>query len=186
MNHHTLLNAASTILALALFVPMFRRIRSEGGAGQSCVTWLLWAALDLVLIGSLVEQRGNYWVIAGFMVGDLTLVALLVKQRQFQWGRFEATVLGMVGLCLVVWYASGARTATIAATAAACIAGLPGLVALAREPDRPTARIWLGYTAANALAFLGGTAMTLEQRLTPGTFTVYSLLMAIVGWRRRG
>ena len=181
---HALFNAASVLLALVLFVPMFRRIRAEGGIGQSGVTWLLWAALDLVLIASLVAQDGNYWLIAALVAGDLSIVALLVWLRRFSWGRFETAVLALVAACVGVWQLAGPRLATVAVTAAVCLAGLPGLVALAREPDRPTARIWAGYAIANVLAFCGGTSMTLEQRLTPAALTLYSLAMVAAGLRR--
>lgn len=184
MDYHALLNTASTLLALALFVPMFLRIRAEGGAGQSCATWLLWAALDVVLVASLVAQDGNYAMIAGLVAGDLSLVALLVKLRRFRWGTFETVILVLAVACVGVWQLAGPRLATIAAASALCTAGVPGLVALYREPDAPTARIWAGYVIANGLAFCGGTAMTLEQRLTPGALAVYSVLMVAAGLRR--
>jgi hypothetical protein len=37
--------------------------------------------------------------------------------------------------------------------------------------------IWGWYVLANGLAFLGGTAMTLEERFAPGVFAAYSLLL---------
>ena len=56
---------------MLLFIPMFMRVVRERGADQSFATWFLWAVLDGILVGSLIEQHGNFWVVLGFAVGDL-------------------------------------------------------------------------------------------------------------------
>jgi hypothetical protein len=78
---------------------------------------------------------------------------------------------------LIGWKLGGAKTATVAATLGICLAGIPGLIELWRNPQRKVGNIWGWYVLANGLAFLGGTAMTLEERFAPGVFAAYSLLM---------
>jgi len=85
--------------------------------------------------------------------------------------------------CLVVWGVGGAKLATIAATVGICIAGIPGLVALWREPDRKLGNIWGAYVLANGISYFGGTAMTVEERFAPGVFAVQSLVLFAISRR---
>lgn len=184
MNYHHILSAVGGLLALLMFIPMFRQVLRENGDGQSFASWLLWGSLDGILIATLIEQGGNFWIVVGFTLGDLLIAGTLAWQRKFNWGRFETMTLLLVVICVVGWKLAGPRTATVFSILAVCVAGVPGFLTLKRNPDRKTGNVWLGYSVANVLSFFGGTAMTLEQRLAPGVFTVASLLMAWAGLRR--
>jgi hypothetical protein len=179
MDFHDFLKIAGGVGALALFVPMAIRILKDGGAGQSFATWLLWAALDTILTISLFRQRGNYLLPLGFAAGGIVLTTLLLVKGRFAWGRRDSVILVLVIGCLTGWRLGGAKTAAVAATLGICLAGIPGLIELWRNPQRKVGNIWGWYVLANGLAFLGGTAMTLEERFAPGVFAVYSLLMFV-------
>jgi hypothetical protein len=184
MNYHNVLSTAGGALAVLLFIPMFIRVVREKGAGQSFATWLLWAALDGILILSLIEQRGNFWIVVGFAAGDMLIASALAWQRRFNWSWFETLVLLLVGACVFGWQTAGPRAGMIFSVVAVCLAGVPGFLSLKRNPDRHTANIWLGYATANVLSFFGGTSMSLEQRLAPGVFAICSLLMVWAGYRK--
>ncbi len=177
MDAHQFLKIAGGALTLLLFIPMIVGVQRNGGAGQSFATWILWAALDTVLITSLLEQRGNYFVALGFAIGDAVLAMLLLYKRRVTWGRFETVILLLVIASLAVWKISGPVLATVASTLGGCLGGLPGLVTLWRNPDRKLGNIWAGYVLANALSFFGGTAMTIEERFAPAAFTIFAILM---------
>ncbi len=181
---YQILSTAGGLLALVMFIPMFRQVLREQGAGQSFASWLLWGSLDGILIATLIEQGGNFWIVVGFALGDLLIAGTLAWLRRFNWGKFETMILLLVIACVVGWRLAGPRAATVFSIVAVCVAGVPGFLSLKKNPDRKTANIWLGYSVANVLSFFGGTAMTLEQRLAPGVFTVASLLMVWAGWRK--
>jgi len=183
MNLHDVLKIAGGISALALFIPMAVRIVKDGGAGQSFATWLLWAALDTILAASIIEQRGNFLLPLGFALGSAVMTLLLLARGRFAWSRVESVTLILVLGCLFGWRLGGARIATIAATTGICLAGIPGLVELWRNPQRAVGNIWGWYVLANGLAFLGGTAMTVEERFAPGMFAAFSLLMFLASRR---
>jgi hypothetical protein len=183
MDLHALLKFAGGLLALVLFLPLVMDALQRGGAGQSFATWLLWALLDAILAASIIRQHGNYLIVVGFTVGDGVMAAALLWKHRVIWGRFETAVLALVLGCLVVWNISGPRGVTIAGTVAICVAGLPGLVALWKNPDRRLATIWALYALANAVSFFGGTAMTLEERFAPGVFAIFALALAVAGLR---
>ena len=177
MDFHNFLKIAGGLGALVLFVPMAVEAIKDGGAGQSFATWLLWAALDTILTISLFQQHGNYLLPLGFAVGSATLTSLLLFKGRFAWGHMESVILALMLGCLIGWKLGGAKTATVAATLGICLAGVPGLLELWRNPQRKVGNIWGWYVLANGLAFLGGTAMTLEERFAPGVFAAYSLLL---------
>ena len=184
MDFHDFLKITGGIGALALFVPMAVEVVKDGGAGQSFATWMLWAALDTILTISLLLQHGNYLLPLGFAAGGIVLTTLLLLKGRFAWGRMDNVILLLVIGCLIGWKLGGAKTATVAATLGICLAGIPGLVELWRNPQRKVGNIWGWYVLANGLAFLGGTAMTVEERFAPGVFAAYSLLMFVASRRR--
>jgi hypothetical protein len=179
MDYHDFLKITGGIGALALFVPMAVEVIKDGGAGQSFATWMLWAALDTILTVSLFLQHGNYLLPFGFAAGGIVLTTLLLIKGRFAWGRMDNVILLLVLGCLAGWKLGGAKTATVAATLGICLAGIPGLIELWRNPQRKVGNIWGWYVLANGLAFLGGTAMTVEERFSPGVFAIYSLLMFV-------
>jgi hypothetical protein len=177
MNGHDILKLAGGVMALALFVPMIVTVARTGAAGQSFATWALWAVLDSTLTITIWQQHGNYLLTLGFALGGIALSAALLVRGGFAWGKFETIISILVLASLAVWKFSGPRDATIAVTVAICIAGVPGIVAMARKPQPSAGKIWAGYVVANGLAFFGGTAMTVEERLAPAAFVGLSVLM---------
>jgi hypothetical protein len=97
----------------------------------------------------------------------------------------DTVFLMLVVGCLAGWKLGGAMTATVAATLGICLAGVPGLVELWRNPQRQVGKIWGWYVLANGLSFLGGTAMTVEERFAPAVFAAFSALMVVAGFRNK-
>ena len=182
MNGHQLLKLAGGLIAMGLYVPMIVEIIRSRGEGQSFASWGLWAVLDSMLTITLWQQQGNYLLSLGFAVGGIILAAVLLWQRNWSWGRFETVIALLVLASVAVWKFSGPRNATIAVTAAICIAGIPGFVDMLRNPQPAAGKLWVGFTVANILAFFGGTAMTVEERLVPVAFTGLCGAMALACW----
>lgn len=177
MDYHQGLKIAGGLLALLLFIPLIIGILKDGAEGQSCATWLLWGTLDTVLTISVIAQHGNFYLPLGFAIGDVLLVALLLAKGQFNWGWFETGVLLLVIGCMAAWKLAGPKTATVAATLGICVAGIPGLLAMLKQPQRKIGNVWLGYVLANVVSFFGGTAMIIEERFAPGVFALCALVM---------
>lgn len=183
MDYHQALKIASGLLALLLFVPLIVSILKEGSEGQSGATWLLWGALDTILAVSLLRAEGNYLVPLGFAIGDIAVFILLVVKGKFTWSKLETVILIMVIACLAAWKLSGPVLASVSSTLAVCVAGIPGLRAMWKNPNRKVGNVWAGYVLANLLSFFGGTAMVMKERFAPGVFTVCSLMMFLASRR---
>lgn len=184
MDYHSLLKISGGILALLLFIPLIRGIIKEGAQGQSCATWFLWGLLDIILTISLIEQHGNFHMPLGFAVGDLLVFVLLIVKRNFRWGLFDTAIMLMVVGCIIGWKMAGPKLATVSATLGVAIAIIPGLREMLKHPQRTIGNVWAGYTFANLLSFFGGSAMTIEERFTPGVFAVCSLAMYAASRRK--
>lgn len=184
MDAHAWLRIIAGLLALLLYAPLIRHVLRQDGVGQSFAMWALWAVLDTTLTISILVQHGNFLLPAGFAAGSITLALLLLVKGRFAWSRLETVISALVAACLAVWKFSGPRTATVAATLAIVIAGWPALVELWRHPQRALAHVWMGYTVANALAFLGGEDWSIEERFAPGVFTLQTLALALIGYCR--
>lgn len=184
MDVHEILRIAGGVGALLLFIPMAQQIVRENGAGQSFATWLLWAAMDSIVTASTIVRHGNYYLPLGFAIGGVAMTILLLMKGRFAWARLDSVIAVLVVVCIVAWKVGGARTAIVASTLATSIATVPGLVEIWRNPNRTVANIWGAYAFVNFLAFLGGTAMTIEERFTPAIFTVLSLVMFLGGRRQ--
>ena len=177
MDFHDFLKLAGGIGALALFIPMAVEVLKDAGGGQSFATWVLWAALDTILTVSVIQQHGNFLLPLGFAIGGVVVTGLLLAKGRLALGRLDSVILALVLSCLAGWKLGGPKAATVAATTAICLAGVPGLLELWHNPQRKVGNIWGWYVLANGLAFLGGTAMTVQERFPPGMFGAYSLLM---------
>ena len=183
MDLHALMKYCGGTLALLMYVPLITGVIRTNGAGQSFAMWGLWAVLDTIITISLIVQGGNFWLTAGFAAGSVVLSFLLLAKGRFAWGRLETGVLLLVLGCLVIWIFSGPKIATVATTAAILIAGLPGLIELWRNPQPSVARVWVGFTVANVLAFVGGAGWSIEERFAPGCFSVWTIVLVCVGCR---
>ena len=177
MDYHDYLKIAGGVMALLLFIPLIYSIFKEGMESQSCATWFLWGLLDTVLTISVIEQHGNFYLPLGFTIGDVLLVIFLLVKGRFHWGLFETGILAMVIACMIGWKLAGPKLVTVSATLGICAAGMPGLLAMWKHPQRKVGNVWGGYILANALSFFGGTAMTIEERFAPGVFTLCAVVM---------
>jgi hypothetical protein len=184
MDYHEPLKIIGGVFTLLLFIPMIVGVFRDGGVGQSFATWSLWVALDCVLVGSLVVQHGNYFMALGFAIGDTVLASVLLAKGRAIWSKFDTFILGLVVVSLVVWGCSGPKLATIASTLGCLIAGMPGMLALWRAPQRGLGNVWAGYALANSLSFFGGVTMTVEERFAPGAFTVFAVAMFLTSRRK--
>ena len=180
---NTILIWAGALLALTLYYPLISGI-SRGEIKQSFATWILWVTLDVIALVSILYQKGNYLILVSYCIGGSVVTLLLLIKQPFKWTWFETFVTFLVIICLIVWKLSGSKMATIASTLAVVISGFPQFLKSWQKPDKKTGCIYLGYTLANFLSFLGGQAWTIEERFYPGACVILCFSIALAALRR--
>jgi hypothetical protein len=182
-----ILIGTSVLLALFLYYPLIAGIlRVQNPIEQNVATWILWVALDAIALISVIQQNGNYLLLAVYCIAGTAVVYCLLYKKLFKWTKFESFVLVLVVICLIIWGLSGSRGATIASTIAVWISGCPQIRDSWRKPDRTTGLIYVGFTVANGLSFLGGEAWTIEETFYPGMMTTLCAAIAVAALRRTG
>ncbi len=184
MNIHEILIWSGSILAIVLYYPLIAGIL-RNQIEQSCATWMLWVSLDVIAVISIVLQHGNYLLLVVYSLCGSVVIAALIYKKLFKWTRFETFVLALVIICLVVWYLSGPRWATIAVTFAGAISAFPQIRDSWKKPDMMTGHIYLGYAMANGLSCLGGKAWTVEDRLYQSMATILCLIIMGIAYRKQ-
>lgn len=174
----------SVFIALILYYPLIAGIvRVRNPVEHNVATWILWVALDTIVLISVILQKGNHLLLVLYCIGGTTVVVCLLYRKLFKWTRFESFVLILVILCLMIWSMSGPRWATIASTIAVWISGCPQIRDSWRKPDRMVGLIYMGYTIASGLSFLGGKSWSIEERFYPGMMTTLCGAIAIAAMR---
>lgn len=154
------------------------------GTEQNMATWGLWGLLDLVTAASIYMQGGNWALVSFYVLGSLVICTVLGYKRQFHWTGFESFIVGLVLICLAVWYKVGVGATTIAGTTAVAIAGLPQLRDSIRRPDPSTVNIWIGFTLANLFSTLAAESWAVAEWLYPGVCTVLTVLLVLANRRK--
>lgn len=175
---------AGALIALCLYPFLVKGIL-KNGMEQNCATWILWVSLDVVALSSVIAQHGNWAILACYITGGSVIVGCLIRTKQFKMTWFEWIILAMVLFCIVAWYVSGPRAATIFSTIAVVISGLPQLKDSWLKPDKATAYIYLGYFFANLASFLGGKEWTIEDKFYPGMCTPLCLAIGLIALRKK-
>ncbi len=173
-----------SLIAFGLYLPLILGIW-HGKIEQSFATWALWVSLDLIALISIFLQKGNYSILVNYVIGGTIISCLLIYKGQFKWTLFETLVLLMVLICLVFWYLSGSRIATISSTIAVVLSGLPQFKESWQKPDKPMGLIYLGYAVVNILFFFGGKSWTVKDRFYPGLMVPLCLAIAFASLRNK-
>lgn len=179
MNHYIWISVA---FATAMYALLVRGILKHG-TEQSMATWGMWALLDLVTLGSVVVQHGNWVLLAFYVCGGVVMCSVLAYKSQFRWTWFETGVVFLVAACLGIWYIVGAKATTVSGTTAVALAGLPQLKDSIQKPNRSTAVVWVGFTLANFFSVIGAKSWAVEEALYPAVCTILTLFLVVADGR---
>lgn len=150
--------AAYLLLIIALF-----RTKTE----QSFAAFLLWALLDLIAAITTILADGNYWTALANAVGSSIITVLLIFKKQVSWSWVENMTVGLVIICLIVWYAAGEKAGIVASSLAVVIASIPQMVETYKKPEVTPTFIYLVFLTAYIVSLIAGKAWTIEERFYP-------------------
>ena len=179
----SILQLIGGIIGLLANIPLFVGIYQDK-IRQSFATYLLWGILDLITSVTIILQHGNYWLSVFYAFGALSIASLLMIKRQITWTWFETLVSALVSICVIVWYFEGERFALIASITSLLIASIPQIIQTLINPSLTPTGIYLVFSLASLLSFLGGKTFSLEEKLYPGTGLIMCLLIAFLSTRK--
>lgn len=172
----------TSVFAFLLYVPLCVSIL-KGQIVQNMTTWFLWGVLDAVAAASLYVQDGNFWLPAAYSLGCIVTVLCIFKSGEATWTRFSTLIICLVIICMIGWYYSGPKLATILSTLAMVVAGLPQLIDTWKYPLQTPLLIFIGYFSVNTISCLAGNGWTITERFYPGVASLFCLAVCLSACR---
>ena len=80
-----LLELLTTITGLLPYALLIQGIL-KGTVKQSFATWILWLALDVIMVYGTISQKGNPLLYSVFTLGTCIVTILLIVKKQYTWG----------------------------------------------------------------------------------------------------
>lgn len=179
-----LLELLTTIIGLLPYALLIQGIL-KGTVKQSFATWILWLALDVIMVCGTISQKGNPLLYSVFTLGTCIVTILLIVKKQYTWGWFETGVTVLVGICITVYFTSGAHTATVATMIALDIAGIPQLIATYKKPKETSTIAYLLFTVSSLLAVIETEVWTHKDSTPQINAMFYCLLVMILSMRKK-
>lgn len=154
-----------------------------GTIRQSFASWVLWLALDIIVLVGLVGRDGNILLFSVFAFGTLIVALLLGATNQFSWGKFETSIAVLVSFCAMVLLLSGQYWAIIITTVALNIAGVPQLVETFKYPKSTPTLPYILLGVSSFLSVWGAQGWTVEQRLPQMSSMIYCFIVVALSLR---
>lgn len=180
MNLYILLSSA---LSIVLYIPLCKKIL-EGKIVQNFGTWILWTTINCVAAITIIIQNGNFLLPVTFTLGSSCVTVCIAISKNYNWTRFETLVACIVLACIIGWYISGPKLATIISAFALVISGIPQLIDAAKEPWSKPFLISSGYFSANILSIIGAKDWSVKEVLCPIFGAFYCGVMVLVVSRK--
>jgi hypothetical protein len=157
----------------------------NGSVKQNFATWILWLALDCIMLRGIIVQNGSPILYSVFTFGTLAVTIVIVIKKQISWSKFESFVSLLVLLCMTVYVTSGAYTATIATTVALFIAGIPQIVDTYRNPHTASTSAYLFFTTSSFLSLIENQKWTVPDKLPQINSMVFCVIVMLLSLRKK-
>ena len=169
-----------SMFAMLAYFPLAKLIKKDP-KGYSFASFMLWAILDVIcMISIYLEGNLTYILSLVFVLGSGYIAYMLYKLKQRTWGKSENVICFLIIICLYVYYTSGNIGATIAATTATVLAGVPQVIAIWKNPDRKALPIWFLFATGSSLIFLSASGWDFENFISGRIFPLANGSMAIL------
>ena len=174
------------IIALTGIVPYILLVRGiiKGNDKVSFATWLLWLALDCIMLREIIVQNGNPLLYTVFTIGTFIVAVTLIVKKQFSWGEFESFISALVAVCIVVHFASGPYIATIATATALSIAGIPQIVKTYRNPSYTPTVVYLLFAISSFVSVTQNNIWTVPEKLPPINSMIFCVIVTLLSLRK--
>jgi len=164
---------AGSALATITYFPFWRQIKF-GEVKQNFLTWFLYGIIDSLIFLTIIVQDGNFLLSFVATIGSFITAFFIARS-----GAITQWILFMVFGCMIMWYFSGSKIATILSTLAMTIASIPQLVDAWKNPQEMPFLAYISYFLANSLSTLGGNNWSIEERFYPASATIVGFISLV-------
>jgi hypothetical protein len=173
-----------SILALLTYFPLWAQIKRKS-VKQNLLTWALWAVLDIIVMASIIVQKGNFLLPVAYTIGSTVTVFVIFKSGdKSSWSWFETLITTLVIICVAVWYTSGSKAATVASAMAMVVASVPQIIDAWKNPLDMPVLVYFSCFIANCLSIAGGKNWSIEERFYPVVVTIICFVIFVISARK--
>ena len=171
----------SGVVFFLAFVPYIRAIVNRQ-ARPAKATWMIWAALDLIICVSLLRQNVVNWQIIGATLGAGTIAALSLKFGETGWTKTDKLCLRGAAVGIVLIFVDP-MLATATTLTTLFVAAVPTFVsAWQGKEHRPT---WAIFWTSCVIGMFAVTDWTLAAAGQPIVFlTINTIVFGFALFRR--
>jgi len=174
------------ILFLVGFIPYIRAILKRV-AQPSKASWIIWTALDLVVIAGMWSKHSLNGQILGAFTGSVVTVVLALKYGKPGWTWLDKLCLVGGALGIVLWKVfDDANFGIVVSMAIVMLGTIPTIVSAWKNPANEDRTAWTFFFVSCLFALSAIPAWTLADALQPLVYFMgESIMMFILYYRPR-
>ena len=153
---------ASFVLAVIAYVILCYGTLFKG-TFQPLSATILWMVLDGLAAWTAYLSGGNWLLAAGYTVGCVAAATVTVIRGHTTFARSDVWITLLVAICIVVWLGAGDVAGLVASSVAVFIASVPAMIHYAKRPQDGQLSVWVLYSVANLMGFVGRNGDALED-----------------------
>lgn len=172
-----------TILGLSAYIPMIWNILQNKIRSSFC-TWILWTALNVVVLISLISQGAPYLIAVVYTIGTLFIALLVLIKKQFTWEITDTIVTLLIAVSILVLIFGNPYIATITGSIASFLAGIPEIIKIIKNPKNASRMTALLFIGANVLVIVFTKEKSFINIVYPGVWALYWFFIITLSLRK--
>jgi hypothetical protein len=173
----------SGIIAVIFDIPLIWGILNDK-VKQNFATFFLWCILDGIAFITIMLQGKNFWLPLGYSIGSFAVAATLIYKKQVVWTWIERTVVGLIVVCLFIWWRAGDQAATIASVVTLGISSIPQIIDTFKDPKTTPTFVYMMFSLAGILSFIGGENWNIEDKFYAAGAAILSITIMLLSMRK--
>ncbi len=155
------------------------------GTKPSKVSWSIWAALDVIVLVTMLKSHTVNGQIIGATAGSCIVAALALKRGEPGWTKFDKLCLSGAVFGIILWQMfRNPVYALLTSLGVAILASIPTFVSAWRDPSRESRAGWTIFFISCIFAICAIPQWTIADAAQPITFTAIECVMMYLLWIR--
>lgn len=179
-----ILSILAGVIYVGGYIPYIRAIL-QGETKPSKTSWLIWAALDSIIVAAMLVKHTVNGQILGAVTGSWIVVALAMKHGEPGWTMLDKFCLGGAALGLLLWQTFQSPVLGVLTSLIVMIIGsIPTFVSAWKYPEHEDRIAWTMYWFSCVIALIAIPRWTILDAAQPCAFTAIESVMMYLLWLR--